>query len=458
MTVDLSTLQHCFQGVMPAIVATCSKDGEPNITYVSQVYWVDAKHVALSRQFFNKTVKNIEENPYASIQLYDPVTFEAYALDIRFLRSETSGPMFDTMFVRIEAIASHTGMKGVFRLIAADVYEVLSVRKVEGYLDPSAGNGPRPFSGPAERPFELRALQAVSDRLNRANDLDELLTSLLATLRDELGFEHSMLLLPDETGKKLFTVASIGYGESGVGAEIEVGRGLVGTVAQQKKILRVSEVDRDLRYGRAIREEAIREEATSGRHTAAAAEIPLPGLADAHSHLGIPLLVQDRLVGVLAVESKSALSFDEWHEAFLAIVANQAAIAVDRMIQREDAEPPAPSVAVPSIATTRHVFKLYKGEDCVFVDGEYLIRNVPAKILWKVLKAWVESERVDFTNRELRLDPWLGLPPVKDNLESRLILLRKRLEQKCPDVRIPSCSRGHFRLELDCIVALEEQG
>ena len=93
----------------------------------------------------------------------------------------------------------------------------------------------------------------------------------------------------------------------------------------------------------------------------------------------------------------------------------------------------------------------------MLVDDEYLVRSLPAKILWKVLREHAETGRTEFTNRLLRLDKSLALPEVKDNLESRLILLKKRLEQKCPELRIVSTRRGRFALETDCPFELEER-
>lgn len=443
----------CFQGVIPATIATSSKDGEPNVTYLSQVFTVDASHIGLTCQFFNKTKKNVSENPYASVWLHEPLSFEPYRLDLRFVRAETEGPLYETMKMRIEAIASMCGMAGVFRLLSADVYEVLAVERAEGYIDAIPPEQPKVLPAKGLR-SELRAMQVVSDRLNRADDLDALLASMLAAFEEELGFAHAMVLVPDESGTKLFTVASRGYGESGIGAEVAIGKGLVGVVAEERRPLRTSALAEDVRYGRAIRGET--EGTVLGR--ALSPEIPLPGLPGARSHLAIPLLVRGELVGVLAVESPEPMGFEEWHEAFLGVLGNQAAMAIARMTSAAEPEsaPPPPSTAAMAPAARTRTFRIYRHDDCVFVDGEYLIRNVPGKILWRILRAHVDEGRADFTNRELRLDTSLGLPAIKDNLESRLILLRKRLEQKCPDVRLVRTGRGLFRFEADCRLALVE--
>ena len=75
---------------------------------------LDEEHVALSFQFFNKTIRNIRENPHACACLNDIEGYTNWILHIQYDHSETEGPIFDEMDMQIEAIASVTGMAGIF--------------------------------------------------------------------------------------------------------------------------------------------------------------------------------------------------------------------------------------------------------------------------------------------------------------------------------------------------------
>src|SRR5688500_4485201 len=172
--IPLTSIWRYFQGVIPTIIGTSATDGMPSVTYASQVHLIDDTHVALSRQFFNKTSRNLDENPRACTEVHDPVTFQSYRLHLKFLRSEKSGPLFDVMAVRIQAIASLTGMSGVFRLIGADIFEVLRVEKVEGFLTTVPAEPDERMSMSGAR-SEIRGLQYISEQINRAGDLDSLL-------------------------------------------------------------------------------------------------------------------------------------------------------------------------------------------------------------------------------------------------------------------------------------------
>mgnify|MGYP000977608041 CR=1 FL=1 len=85
----------------------------------------------------------------------------------------------------------------------------------------------------------------------------------------------------------------------------------------------------------------------------------------------------------------------------------------------------------------------------VFIDNEYLIKGVAGGIFWRLLRAYQDEHRSEFSNKEFRLDQTLDLPDIKDNLEARLILLRKRLDERGGAIRIEKVSRGRFRLAVE---------
>ncbi len=439
----LDTLRDCLEGAIPAIMATADLEGTPNIAYLSQVQFVDRDHVALSYQFFNKTRKNILINPQAQLLVVNPLTGGRYRLHLRYLRTETAGPLFEAMKAKLAGIASHTGMSGVFRLLGADVFEVLGVHAEPGESLPAP-----------PRPNLLPALRHCAAHLQGCVDLEQLLAETLACLEQHLDIALAMVLLFDPASAKLYTVASRGYAVSGIGSEIALGQGVIGVAARERTPIRIGHMSSEYAYSRAIRESV----EGSGGAAALEAEIPFPGLAESRSQLAVPILACQKLLGVLFAESPQDLRFGYDDEDALVTLAAQFGMAMhylQSLPETGDAaavtDAPAPAPSGPPLVV-RH----YAENDSIFFGDDYLIKGVAGSILWTLLRDYVDRRRTAFSNRELRLDARIRLPDISDNLEARLLLLARRLVERDAPVRIEKTGRGRFHLRVERPVELLE--
>ena len=431
-TLTLDSIRGQLESEVPATIATCAPDGTPNCAYLSQVEYVDSSHIALSWQFFNKTRRDVLANPVARLLIVDSRTLTRHRLLIRYVRTETAGPVFERMKAKLSGIASHTGMSGVFKLQGADVYRVDSIEYVPGLERPP----------PPQRRSLLAAVRACATQIGAITDLEDLLDSALACIGATFSIDHAIILLLDTAGARLYTVASRGYSDSGVGSEIPLGHGVIGVAARERTPIRIGFAQAEYAYGRAIRDSALRE------GIAIETQIPLPGLGDSHSQMAVPIMAFGRLLGVLFLESDEDLHFGcDDEDALVAVAAQlgatihvlQASAESDEPIQA--AEGRRAPVQGPALIV-RH----FAENDSIFLDSHYLIKGVAGGILYALLRDYLRDGRTEFTNRELRLDARIRLPDLSDNLEARLILLARRLAERDTGIRLQKSGRGRFRL------------
>src|SRR5262245_329284 len=132
------------------------------------------------------------------------------------------------------------------------------------------------------RTREVGVLERFAVALGGTLEVDDLLHTILASMDTEFGFAHAMVLLHDDQTDVLTVAASRGYPDSGVGAVVKMGDGLIGVVAKRRKLMRMGALTQQRSYAAAIRDQM-------GRQTDIA-EVPLPGLDRAQSIVAIPLL------------------------------------------------------------------------------------------------------------------------------------------------------------------------
>jgi uncharacterized protein len=119
-----------MQAVIPSVLTTCDLDGTPNVTYISQVFYVDDQHVALSFQFMNKTWKNINQNPLMVTCITCPETLSIWKLRLRFIEQTSSGDVFEEMDMQIAALASMSEREKNFKIQSALICKVESVEQI----------------------------------------------------------------------------------------------------------------------------------------------------------------------------------------------------------------------------------------------------------------------------------------------------------------------------------------
>jgi predicted pyridoxine 5'-phosphate oxidase superfamily flavin-nucleotide-binding protein len=452
----LREIAACFEGAIPAVVATAAADGTPNVTYLSKVHFVDDERVALSNQFLSKTSRNLAENPRLSLLVIDPLSYDEYRLSLVYERTERRGPVFERLSTDVDTIAALQGMQDVFKLRSADVYRVLKIEQVLAAVHRDGGEVERSkVMTTIDTTASSLHLAQLTARLNRCQDLDTLVSVALAGLAELLGYEHTLLLLPDEDGKHLYTIASHGYDAQGVGSEVAIGDGLIGMVAARCVPMRVGSLRQMIKYSTSVRRSFEAHGIIGPGH-----EIPVPGLPNAESRIAVPAMVLGQLVGVLVAESPQQVLFTETDEAILSVVAGVVASAIEIDGAQERAEAAAAPVAarapvgpVATAAATR--VRFFEVDGSVFLDGDYLIKGVAGRILWVLLGHHARDGRDEFTNKEVRLDLASELPDFRDNLESRLILLKRRLDEREARIRIEKTGRARFRLLVGTPLQLE---
>ncbi|MCP2617918.1 sensor domain-containing diguanylate cyclase [Candidatus Aminicenantes bacterium AC-335-A11] len=156
---------------------------------------------------------------------------------------------------------------------------------------------------------EMEFLHQIGLKIVSKVELDELLSCVVNLIKDKLGYSFTGIFLP--VGKKLVLKAHSMGEEAHLGFEIKFGEGVVGKSAESKEVINVGDISKCDFY------------------------IPSE-LKDAKSALAIPILHENRLFGVLAVESSEKNAFKKDDIKLLKILCSQIGIALRNVEMHEE--------------------------------------------------------------------------------------------------------------------------
>jgi sigma-B regulation protein RsbU (phosphoserine phosphatase) len=149
----------------------------------------------------------------------------------------------------------------------------------------------------------LRVLAHLSQEFSSILDIDELLSKIAVTIRALINFDSFTIFLVDDARRLLRCRFSQRYDERKSIENIEFGRGITGAAAQTRKVIRVGDVRTEPRY--------------------------IKNHDDILSEVAVPLILRDRVIGVMDLESMRLGFFTDDHVRALSLLAPQIATSVE---------------------------------------------------------------------------------------------------------------------------------
>ena len=147
-------------------------------------------------------------------------------------------------------------------------------------------------------------LLEVADVVNTTLDLDTTLRRVAELVRKVIDYEIFAILLLNEKTQDLRMRFQVGYTrEVAERIKIKVGEGVTGLAAQRREAILVDDVSKHPEY--------------------------IPAVADVRSELAVPLIVKNRVIGVLNLEAQEAGHFTEEHKRLLTLIGSRMAVGIE---------------------------------------------------------------------------------------------------------------------------------
>lgn len=183
-------MKSAFMGVVPATLITSNKEGIPNITNISRVWYVDSYHVAVANHMLNKSIRNLRVNPYAFIRTMDTTTFSTWELELEYIGFRTDGDIFQEMKKQYEVLSMMLESEIPITMHSAEIFHVVSVRICE------------------EESGHFRSLAEAYDLL-------------LEQLELQFGWNHSAVWLTEDSNSQLQLAGVRGLDEEVAGKVLQ---------------------------------------------------------------------------------------------------------------------------------------------------------------------------------------------------------------------------------------------